>query len=127
LLSGQLYKRTAYNTDNMGKLFVTVFAKASYSLDIFDTVIKRDRAATHLNNLCTGTNNWLGSNLYRETQLTRLTSNNGAKTRAIPSLYRDYLPSKFHDLPGTASGNTTSLYCRAVMLKLVISRRLRKQ
>ena len=38
-----------------------------------------------------------------------------AKTNAIPSLHRDYLPAKeTGQLPGAASGNTTYLYCRAV-------------
>jgi hypothetical protein len=38
-----------------------------------------------------------------------------AKTHAIPSLHRDYLPAKeTGQLPGAASGNTTSPYCRAV-------------
>jgi len=41
-----------------------------------------------------------------------------AKTRAIPSLHRDYFPAKEPGhCPVLSSGNTTSLYCRAVMLK----------
>ena len=39
-----------------------------------------------------------------------------AKTRAIPSLHRDNFPAKVPGpCPVLASGNTTSLYCRAVM------------
>jgi hypothetical protein len=42
-----------------------------------------------------------------------------AKTRAIPSLHRDSflapLARGTRTLPGAASGNTTSPYCRAVM------------
>ena len=38
-----------------------------------------------------------------------------AKTRAIPSLHRDYFLAKVPGRwPMLASGNTTSLYCRAV-------------
>jgi len=41
-----------------------------------------------------------------------------AKTRAIPVLHRDYFPAKVpRYCPDAAPGNTTSLYCRAVMLK----------
>ena len=41
-----------------------------------------------------------------------------AKTRAIPSLHRDNFPAKEPRLcPVLASGNTTSLYCRAVNCK----------
>jgi hypothetical protein len=41
-----------------------------------------------------------------------------AKTRAIPSLHRDNFSTKEPGLcPVLTSGNTTSLYCRAVMLK----------
>jgi hypothetical protein len=37
-----------------------------------------------------------------------------AKTRAIPSLHRDYLSAKVQGhCPVLASGNTTSPYCRA--------------
>jgi hypothetical protein len=43
-----------------------------------------------------------------------------AKTRAIPSLHRDNLSAKVPGLcPVLASGNTTSLYCRAVIGKLL--------
>jgi hypothetical protein len=39
-----------------------------------------------------------------------------AKTRAIPSLHRDNFSAKVPGLcPVLASGNTTSLYCRAVV------------
>ena len=41
-----------------------------------------------------------------------------AKTRAIPSLHRDSFLAKVPGLcPVLASGNTTSLYCRAVSCK----------
>jgi hypothetical protein len=41
-----------------------------------------------------------------------------AKTRAIPSLHRDNFSAKVPGLcPVLASGNTTSLYCRAVIFK----------
>ena len=40
-----------------------------------------------------------------------------AKTRAIPSLHRDYFSAKEPGLcPVLSSGNTTSLYCRAVIV-----------
>ena len=43
-----------------------------------------------------------------------------AKTRAIPSLHRDSFLAKVPGpCPVPASGNTTSLYCRAVRLKLL--------
>jgi hypothetical protein len=67
----------------MGKLFVTVFANPSYPLNSFLTVTNPDRAAAGLNNQCTGTNNWLGSTLYRETRIAQFTFNTAAKTRAI--------------------------------------------
>jgi len=41
-----------------------------------------------------------------------------AKTRAIPGLHRDHFQAKVPGhCPDAAPGNTTSLYCRAVMLK----------
>ena len=43
-----------------------------------------------------------------------------AKTRAIPSLHRDSFLAKVPGLyPVLASGNATSLYCRAVICKVV--------
>ena len=48
-----------------------------------------------------------------------------AKTRAIPSLHRDNFLAKVPGLcPVLSSGNTTSLYCRAVMLKQLVPRQL---
>ena len=45
-----------------------------------------------------------------------------AKTRAIPSLHRDNFPAKEPGLcPVLSSGNTTSLYCRAVRLSKNLS------
>jgi hypothetical protein len=45
-----------------------------------------------------------------------------AKTRAIPSLHRDSLPAKVPGpCPDASSGNTTSLYCRAVSSKIYAS------
>jgi hypothetical protein len=48
-----------------------------------------------------------------------------AKTRAIPSLHRDSFLAKVPGpCPDAASGNTTSPYCRAVMLKQLVPRQL---
>jgi hypothetical protein len=55
--------------------------------------------------------------LYRETALAPQSSYMTAKTHAIPSLHRDcFLPKVPGLCPDAASGNTTSLYCRAVMV-----------
>ena len=53
--------------------------------------------------------------LYRDTLTLNKIYCLTAKTRAIPSLHRDNFPAKEPRLcPVLASGNTTSLYCRAV-------------
>ncbi len=67
---------------------------ASYNRDNFSATYQTCTAARiMLNKICTMT----------------------AKTRAIPSLHRDNFPAKVLGLcPVLASGNTTSLYCRAV-------------
>ena len=50
-----------------------------------------------------------------------------AKTRAIPSLHRDYLPAKeTGQLPGAASGNTAYLYCSAIMLNSLVICHIKK-
>jgi hypothetical protein len=69
------------------------------------------------------TNFWLRDNLpatYQHCTATRVmlnkTCTRTAKTRAIPSLHRDNFSAKEPGLcPVLASGNTTSLYCRAVI------------
>jgi len=96
-------------------LLVTVFARASYSRDIFVTVTNPDRAATCLKNPCTGITNWPGSNMYRETQLTQLTSNIAAKTRSKPaaSIYLDsYVTQILHTMTGGGLRKLPLLPCR---------------
>jgi hypothetical protein len=56
--------------------------------------------------------------MYRDTRNTQENLCIVAKTRAIPSLHRDSFLAKVPGLDSVlSSGNTTSLYCRAVMLK----------
>ena len=59
----------AYNTDNKGKLFVTLFAFAPEYQDNFVMVLHPDtRIRTQLTGSCTVTNFWLRDNLYRDTR-----------------------------------------------------------
>ena len=124
----------------MGKLFVTVFAKPCSQDKSYQNVHPDTRICTQLKSY-TVTNFWLRDNLYRDTapvppikilyldsllapikivprsrqHSTKLCTMT-AKTRAIPSLHRDYFLAKEHRTwPALASGNTTSPYCRAVI------------
>src|SRR4030066_1954547 len=54
--------------------------------------------------------------LYRDTRISQKVCTMTCKKRAIPSLHRDSLMAKVRGLyPDAASGNATSLYCRAVI------------
>jgi len=135
---------TAHNTDNMGKLFVTLFAFVSApKTNSLWPLYPDTRICTQLKP-CTMTNFWLRDSLYRDTAqvpiyqiplpgsipghlatLYRDTRNaqlnlyHDGKKCAIPSLHRDHFAAKeTGPCPVLASGNTTSPYCRAVSVHL---------
>jgi hypothetical protein len=126
----------------MGKLFVTLFAFAPAPQTNSQWPLNPDTRICPQLNSCTLTNFWLRDSLYRDTapvpspnfvtgdrfaapiNLVPRHSYNSqnlyldGKKCAIPSLHRDSFSAKVPGFcPDAASGNTTSLYCRAVMLK----------
>jgi len=56
-----------HNTDNMGKLFVTLFAFTLHSRQICNGCCTRTRSSARNNALCTVITYWLRSTLYRDT------------------------------------------------------------
>jgi len=131
------------NTDNMGKLFVMVFAAPCSHDNTCQNLYPDTRTYTQYKS-CNVTGFWLRSNLYRDTAqvlicnicyiLTDLfhlsnlyrdtpgfdkTCTWICKNHAIPSLHRDsFLAKVSGSCPDAASGNTTSPYCRAVICKV---------
>jgi hypothetical protein len=132
---------TCTNTDNMGKLFVMVFAAPCSHDKSCQNLHPDTRTCLQLKS-CTVTDFWLRSNLYRDTAqvlicnicyiLTDLfhlsnlyrdtpgfdkTCTWICKNHAIPS-FSDRMRITGHShnkwSAGIASGNTTSPYCRAV-------------
>jgi hypothetical protein len=134
-----------------GKLLVTVFAFTPAPMTIPAYRGTRTPHQYSQLYFCTLTNLWLRDNLYRDTAHVPATnfvtgdnpdsyrdaapiiivlrhsysSQNlylDGKKCAIPSLHRDRLPAK---VPGhcsaLSSGNTTSLYCRAVMVNSMVT------
>ena len=62
-------------------------------------------------------------NLYRDRACSHYYLYPDGKKHAIPVLHRDsYLPKVPGHCPDAAPGNTTSLYCRAVIGKLLVPR-----
>ena len=107
--------KTSGNTDNKGKLFVTVFAFVPATKTDFQYSY-RDRTSAHLKHPAPGLLRRQLATLYRDTRITQLASTMTAKTRTIPSLHRDSFAAKVPGpYPVLASGNTTSPYCRAVI------------
>ena len=122
-------------------MFVTVFANRSCSQDKFVMPLHLDTRSYPQFKFCTWTNMWLRPTLHRDTAPLPISYNGyqdydsstyinctaitpahnkhyamTAKTRAIPVLHRDYFPAKIpRYCPDTSPGNTTSLYCRAVI------------
>jgi hypothetical protein len=58
---------TLYNTDNMGKLFVTLFAFTLHPRQICNGCCTRTRTSARNNALCIVITYWLRSTLYRDT------------------------------------------------------------
>jgi hypothetical protein len=78
----------------------------------------RHCASTHLSNFCNRDNFPSTYQICTATPvMSSQLSTRTAKTHAIPSLHRDNFLAKVPGLnPVLASGNTTSLYCRAVSI-----------
>jgi hypothetical protein len=84
--------------------------------------IYRDCARAHLLHSIPGLRLGHFVKLYHDTRITKLAPAMTAKTRAIPSLHRDNFSAKEPGLwPVLASGNATSLYCRAVSIHASVS------
>jgi len=65
------------------------------------------------------------SKLYRDTRNAQSNLYLDGKKCVIPSLHRDNFLAKVPGpCPGLSSGNTTSLYCRAVMFKPIATKKI---
>ena len=135
----------------MGKLFVTLFAFAPAPKTALYWPLHPDTRICPQLKSCTLTNFWLRdkltatlrhcsqqksctvidfrlrSNLYRDRASTQLNLYHDGKKCAIPSLHRDSFAAKVPGpCPVLALGNTTSPYCRAVMVNCLTSCTLEK-